>query len=226
MRRAALVAVFCLASCAPTNGAKRNLVAGPIQPSSKNSKEEAPRPTIQLDTKDVLGAPVRLGNNQERVAVVVLISRTSKDESSELLKGFDERLLNAPIETVSIVDMRKYSGIMHSLAERQLRKSAEESRTKRRQRREAQHADASDAVVNRWHLLGDYDGKLFEKFGAGAEPQHPVGFVVDMTGGLHGPYGELSTLVAAANHAMAANGRAAKESHSRMRANSGERTRM
>jgi len=224
--RAALVALICLAGCAPTTTSRKpGLVAGPIQP-SKHAKEEAPRPTVQLDVKDVLGAPVRLGNDQERVTVVVLISRTSKDESSELLKGFDEKLLNAPLESVSIVDMRKYGGIMHSLAERQLRKSAEEGRTRRKQRREAQHADASDSMVNRWHLIGDYDGKLFEKFGVSAEPQHPVAFVVDMTGGLHGPYGELSTLVAAVNHAMAANGRAAKESHSRMRASSGARTRL
>src|SRR5262245_5706997 len=109
--RAAVIAALCLAGCAPSTTTKARIVAGPIQP-SKNAKPEAPRPTVQLDVKDVLGAPVRLGNNQERVSVVVLISRTSKDESSELLKGFDEKLLNSPVESVSIVDMRKYGGIM------------------------------------------------------------------------------------------------------------------
>jgi hypothetical protein len=161
---------------------------------------------IDLSLGDVLGRPVRLGG-QAPVAVVVFISRESKEESSELLRRLDERLLNAPIETVGIVDLRRYgSGLMRKIATRKLKQSAEDSRNRRRERREAKGSDASPANVDRFHLVGDFDGSIYSKFGVEEEPDHPVAYVVQRSGAVQGPYRDADSLAAAVGQALAERG--------------------
>jgi hypothetical protein len=226
LHHAALLVAVSLTGCAPAPRETR--VAGPIQPRRHaQAGPVAEKKTVELRTEDALGAPVRLGAGQERVTMVVLMSRESKDESAQLVRSFDEKLLNAPVESVGIVDMRKYGGIMRSIATSQLKKSASEARDRRRERREAKGVDASSTYVNRWHLVGDFDGELMKKFGVAANLDHPQAFVVDKDGGLHGPYRDLDGLMAAVDHAMASTGRAtSKDKTSRMRASSGPRTRL
>lgn len=151
---------------------------------------------VQLSTRDVLGEPVRLGSaEQQRVTAVFFMSRTCKEESADFVRRFDEQVLDAPVESVGIVDVRKYGGLTRSIAQWQLRKAANVARTHRRERRERNGVDASAQFVNRWHLLGDFDGSLFKQFDVEAEPAHPLALVVDLSGTVRGPYRDLQSLL-------------------------------
>jgi hypothetical protein len=192
-RRAAklfLVGALVAAGCAEEPPG--NLLAGPIQPSWHGC------PGVQLSIADAAGASVQLGPGQPRPAMLLFMSRASANESSTLLTTFDERTLDAPVDTLAIVDLRQYGGgVTRRLANWRLKRSAEESRTRRRERRQARGVDASPEAVNRWHLVGDFDGALFKRFGVEPEPDHPIGFVVDRAGGVSGPYRDVDALVAA-----------------------------
>jgi hypothetical protein len=152
--------------------------------------------TLPLVLDGVLGDRVELGSpQQKRTTVVIFMSRRSKDASSGFARSIDEKLLNGPVESVGIVDVRKYSGLMRRLAQSYLRKSAEESRSRRRDRRTAAGIDASAEFVNRWHLVGDFDGSLFARFGVDAEPDKPLAFVLSRDGSVRGPYRDVDALL-------------------------------
>jgi hypothetical protein len=158
--------------------------------------------TMRLSTTDVLGEPVKIGTRGQRHATVVFfMSKDSKEESAELGRLVDEKLVDRPVEQVAIVDMRKYGGMVRGMAESRLRKAAQDSRKDRRTRREAQHADASPEAVDRWHLIGDFDGSLFDRFGVGRNEELPVAFVVDRNGKLRGPYRQAATVLSAVDRA-------------------------
>lgn len=150
---------------------------------------------IELHVTDVLGKQVSVASKLP--TVLIFMSRSAKDASSAFARAVDERLLDRPIESVGIVDVRKYGGLLRSLATKYLKRSAEDAKVKRRERREARGVDASPAAVDRWHLVGDFDGALFAQFGVEAEPKQPLAFVVDCGGALHGPYRDVDPLVAA-----------------------------
>ena len=154
--------------------------------------------TVQLATTDVLGRPVQLGTpGQARPTVVFFVSRTSKDEASELMQTVDDQIMTRPIDTVAFVDVTRYAGILHKAASWQLRKSAEEARVKRRQRREERGVDASAEAVDRWHLVGDFSGTELARFGVAREPAHPIAFVVGCSGAVLGPFHDADSLLAA-----------------------------
>jgi hypothetical protein len=203
-RSLAAVALVLIAGCASERPYRRHL-AGPIPPT-----RGAHLRSVTLSTKDVLGEPVRLGTpDQKRIAVVFFMSPQSKDESAEFVRDVDEKLLDRPVDPIGIVDVRAYSGLTRPIAEWQLRKSVKEARERRRKRREERQVDASLDVINRWHLIGDFDGALFKKFDVDLELERPLAFVVERTGTLHGPYRDVAG-VAAAVHRVA--GRAAAKS--------------
>jgi hypothetical protein len=130
------------------------------------------------------------------------MSRTAKDEAATFLRDLDEHLLNGPIESVGIVDVRDYGGITRGLVQRRLKKALEEGRDRRRERREQRGIDASPSYVNRWHLVGDFDGALASRFGVGPEPAHPVAFVVDRCGVVNGPLRDVGRVLTAVAHAV------------------------
>ena len=143
-------------------------------------------------TPCALGAP-----EQARPTIVYFMSRSAKEESSSFARAVDEILLNAPIESVGTVDLRKYAGVLRRLATSYLKKSAEESLAHRRERRLAKGVDASPEMVNRWHLIGDFDGSLFSRFGVESDPAHPLAFVLDRAGAVHGPFRDVQSVVSA-----------------------------
>jgi hypothetical protein len=197
MRKLLWVAI--LAGCAtnPAHG-KRNLVAGPIQ------KHHRCDEGLRLKLTDALGDPVAIGApEQARVTVVVFMSRSAKDEASDFLRELDQKLLNSPVESVGVVDVRKYGGVMRSVATWQLKRAAENSRAKRKERRQQQGLDASKEYLDRWHLVGDFDGKLLEQFGVEAEPQHPVAFVVDRCGTIGAPHRDVAGLMSEVDQTVA-----------------------
>jgi hypothetical protein len=149
-----------------------------------------------IGAADALGERVQLGPGQKRIAVVYFMSERAKDESAALARTIDERLLNAPMDTIGIVDVRKY-GFLKSLVNSHLRKAEWESRDHRRVLRLEHGIDASPEFVNRWHLLGDFDGKLFDRFSVEKNPARPVAFVLDKSGEVHGPYRETRDLLVA-----------------------------
>jgi len=153
---------------------------------------------VQLALEGALGDAVHLGPPaQSRATIVYFMSRRAKDESAAFAQAVDETLLNAPVESVAIVDLRRYGGILRRLASAHLRKSADQALARRRERRLACGLDASAEYVNRWHLVGDFDGSLFDRFGVAPEPAHPLAFVLDCQGGRHGPFRDVASLLAA-----------------------------
>jgi hypothetical protein len=154
----------------------------------------APSPSLQ----DVLGEAVPLGPPaQAHATILFFMNERLKNESAAFAREVDERLLDGPVETVSIVDVRRYGGWLKRLAMGQLRKSAAEARERRRQRRVTRGADASPSVVNRWHLVADFDGSLFRRFGVAPELVQPLAFVLDTAGKLRGPFHEAASVVRA-----------------------------
>jgi hypothetical protein len=162
---------------------------------------------VELTLTGVLGDPVHLGPpRQQRPTIVYFMSRRAQEESSTLARSVDEALLNAPVEAVGIVDLRRYGGILRRLATSYVRKSATEALDHRRRRRLAKGLDASAEYVNRWHLIGDFDGALFDRFGVEREPAHPRAFVLDRDGAVHGPFGDTAGVLAAFATASRAGG--------------------
>lgn len=157
---------------------------------------------VELHVADVLGERVDVAPHAHNPTVLIFMSRTAKDASSLFARTVDERLLDQPVELVGIVDVRRYGGIFRGLATSRMRRSEEEARVARRQRRLDHGVDASPAAVDRWHLVGDFDGALFRRFGVETEPAQPVAFVVDGAGELHGPFRDVDTVVAAATAAL------------------------
>jgi hypothetical protein len=199
-KRVALVAVLwaaCAQAPPPATHVPIHRVAG----------HEARR--VSLTLTDVLGGPVRLGHGQERVAVVVFISKQSRDESAELLRRLDERVLNRPVDSIGVVDVARYSGFTRGIAERRLRQSLVDGRAKRRERRLALGIDASAALVDRWHLIGDFNGAVLDAFGVEREPVHPIAFVVERSGAVRGPYRDLESVLGAIGTKAASRARAA-----------------
>ncbi|MDB4970257.1 MAG: hypothetical protein JWN44_5946 [Myxococcales bacterium] len=153
---------------------------------------------MQLSVQGVLGDAVNLGPPyQARPTILVFMSRRAKDESSAFARALDETLLNAPVESVGVVDVRRYAGLLRRVATSYLKKSASEALDHRRERRVAMGIDASAEVVNRWHLIGDFDGALFERFSVEREPARPLAFLVDRDGGVHGPFADVTSVVSA-----------------------------
>lgn len=151
---------------------------------------------VRLDLRDVLGERVALPA-AARATVLLFMSRRAGDECNAFGRDLDEQLLDAPIESVAFVDVRRYAGWLRRLAESRMKKSALEAREHRRARRLEHGANASSDVVNRWHLVGDFDGALFSQFGVEGEPEHPLAFVLDPKGALRGPFREVRAVVAA-----------------------------
>jgi hypothetical protein len=153
---------------------------------------------LPLRLEGVLGEPIALGPPaQARTTIVFFMSRATRDESAAFARAVDEQLLTAPVESIGIVDMHRYGGLLRGLAMSALRRATAEGRQRRRERREAHRVDASPTVVDRWHMVGDFDGTLFDRFGVGRDPAHPVAFVLDRAGGLHGPFRDAASLVSA-----------------------------
>jgi hypothetical protein len=159
------------------------------------ARASAAAPPLSLDAVDVLGNPVHVAAHQP--AVLIFMSKRARDASAAFARAVDEKLLDRPVESISIVDVRRYAGVLKSLASSYLRRSAEEGKVKRRERRQAAGVDASATAVDRWHLIGDFDGSLFARFGVEAEPKQPLAFVVDAGGALHGPFRDVAPVVAA-----------------------------
>lgn len=161
--------------------------------------------SVQLDVDAVLGEHVTLGPpSQARTTVVFFMSRKAESESTAFGRDIDERLLDAAIESVAIVDMHPYAGWLRRLATSRLKKSAEEARVHRRERRVARGIDASNDVINRWHLIGDFDGALFSRFGVAADLAHPIAFVLDKSGTVLGPFHDVPAVAAAVGQATRA----------------------
>ncbi|HEX6837279.1 MAG TPA: hypothetical protein VF334_11935 [Polyangia bacterium] len=152
---------------------------------------------VELHVVDVVGERVDVAPDAAAPTVLIFMSRRAKEASSAFARTVDERLLDRPIEEVGIVDVRPYGGILRRLATSLMRSSVTEARAHRRERREARGVDASPAAVDRWHLVGDFDGALFRRFGVEAEPAQPVAFVIDRAGALHGPFRDVDAVVAA-----------------------------
>ncbi|MCU1281683.1 MAG: hypothetical protein JWM53_5229, partial [bacterium] len=123
------------------------------------------------------------------------MSQRAREASSTFARAVDESLLNAPVEEVGIVDVRRYGGVLRRLASSYLRKSADEVLVHRRERRLARGVDASPEFVNRWHLIGDFDGSLFDRFGVEYEPARPLAFVLGRDGALHGPFADVASVL-------------------------------
>lgn len=160
-------------------------------------------PLASLRITDVLGNQVQLGA-APAPTVLIFMSRTARAASATFARAVDERLLDRPIESIGIVDVRRYAGLLRRLATSYLVRSAKEAKVTRRERREAHGVDASERAVDRWHLVGDFDGSLFARFGIAAEPKEPLAFVVDAAGALHGPFLEVDKVVAAVTAGSAA----------------------
>ena len=159
----------------------------------------APRASaFELSLTDVLGQPVRIAAATRAPTIIFFMSKSAKEASAAFAKAIDERLVDKPIDSIGIVDVRRYSGILRGVCTRYLKRSAEESKVKRRERRQARGVDATPTAVDRWHLVGDFDGSLFARFGVEAEPKQPLAFVVDCTGTLRGPFRDVEPVVAAA----------------------------
>jgi hypothetical protein len=152
-----------------------------------------------LHLTDVLNNELQLGAaaRPSLPTVIIFMSKSAKDASATFARTVDERLLDRPIESIGIVDVRRYSGVLRRLATSYLVRSAEEAKVRRRERRQARGVDASAQAVDRWHLVGDFDGSLFARFGVAAEPKQPLAFVVDPAGTLHGPFHEVDKVIAA-----------------------------
>jgi hypothetical protein len=131
-----------------------------------------------------LGEHVRVGPQPSRPTIVFFMSQRAADECAAFGRKVDEEMLEADVESLAIVDVRRYAGWMRTAATYQLRKSAEEALAHRRERRRAHGRDASDEVVRRWHLIGDFDGALFARFGVAPDLAHPLAFVIDKRGAL------------------------------------------
>src|SRR6478735_1100646 len=72
---------------------------------------------VHVSLQGVLGDSVCLGApEQARPTIVYFMSRSAKDESSSFARAVDEILLNAPVESVGTVDLRKYAGVLRRLA--------------------------------------------------------------------------------------------------------------
>ena len=158
---------------------------------------------VSLDLHDVLGERVALPA-PARATVLFFMSRRAQDECNAFGRDIDEQLLDAPVESVAFVDVRRYGGWLRRLAESRMKKSALEAREHRRERRIEHGANASSDVVNRWHLVGDFDGALFSQFGVEGEPAHPLAFVLDRKGALRGPFREVRAVVEAVGDATRA----------------------
>jgi len=153
---------------------------------------------FELRAVDVLGRSVDASRGP---TVIFFMSKRCKEASAAFAKAVDERLLDQPVESVGVVDVRRYSGFLRGMCTSYLKRSAEESRVKRRERRQARGVDASQTAVDRWHLIGDFDGSLFERFGVGRDEKLPVAYVVDPKGKLHGPYRQAATVLSAVDRA-------------------------
>jgi hypothetical protein len=170
------------------------------------------------EVTDALGEKVQLGNNpQSLTTVVVFISRSAADDAADLVRQLDERLLNGPVQMVGIVDLKKYGRVFRSIAERQLRKSAADSRERRRQRRQKRGVDASPTFVDRWHVIGDFDGSLLQRFHVDPEPSPPVTFVVGACGQVSGPFRGVDETVRAVNSASSRSARRPADSRASSR---------
>ena len=159
---------------------------------------------FELHAVDVLGQPVHVAAATRVPTIFIFMSKSAKDASATFARTLDERLLDKPVESVGVVDVRRYAGILRGLCTRYLKRSAEESKVVRRERRLAHGVDASPAAVERWHLIGDFDGSIFARFGVEAEPKQPLAFVVDGGGALHGPFRDVDPVVAAVSSSSAA----------------------
>jgi hypothetical protein len=167
---------------------------------------------------DALGEKVRLGTNPDRLTtVVVLFSRSAAEDASDLIRQLDERLLNGPVQMVGVVDLRKYAHVFRSVAERQLKKSAAESRDRRRERRQKRGVDASPTFVDRWHVIGDFDGSLLLRFHVDPDPSVPVAYVVGSCGQVSGPFHDVEGTLRAVNHASSRSARRPADSRASRR---------
>jgi hypothetical protein len=162
----------------------------------------APRASaVELHLVDVLGN--RVDVTAPAPAVLIFMSKRAKDASAAFARDVDQRLLAVPVESIGIVDVRRYGGLLRKLATSYLKRAAEDARVTRRERRQARGVDASPAAVDRWHLIGDFDGTIFGRFGVAPDPEQPLAFVLDRGGDVHGPFRDVERVVAAVSTASA-----------------------
>ena len=156
---------------------------------------------LHLVLDGALGERIAVGPpEQARTMVVFVMSRRAQEESSAFGRTVDEHTLDADLESVAIVDLRRYGGWLRRLASARLHRAAEDALARRRARRPP-HSD--EQAIRRWHLVGDFDGSLLGRFAVAPDPAHPLAFVLDRGGALHGPFhqvAEVLTAVAAAAH--------------------------
>jgi hypothetical protein len=185
-----------MAPCLPTRWRLRALVAvaALALPAAARASTAGP---IRLALADVLDEPVRIGPpDQPRAAILYFMSRASGDASAAFARAVDERLLDAPVDAIAVVDVRRYGGgLLRGIALSRMRASEREVRDSRRERRLARGVDAQPA--SRWHLVADFDGAVFARFGVASEPARPIAFLVDRAGNLAGPYDDADALCAA-----------------------------
>jgi hypothetical protein len=175
-----------------------------VSTGARAAEAAVPSP-IKLVVEDALGESVPLGMpSQARPTILFFMSERSRDESAEFARAVDEKLLNGAVESLAIVDVRKYGGMLFKrICQSHLRTKAKEARDKRRQRRVERGLDSSTAVVNRWHLAGDFTGAWFSRFGVERDPAKPVAFVVDRDGALRGPFRDPGEVLAAVGPLLA-----------------------
>jgi hypothetical protein len=180
--------------------ATASLLVGSLVP-LRTGHASAPPP---LRIVDVLGAVVQIAAPAPAPTVLIFMSRRSQDASATFARAVDERLIDRPIESIGIVDVRKYAGMLRGLAGSYLRRAAVEARVRRRERRQARGVDASPQAVDRWHLVGDFDGSLFARFAVEADVPQPLAFVVDCAGDVHGPFRDVDAVAGAVEHGATA----------------------
>jgi hypothetical protein len=155
-------------------------------------------PPIHLTLRGVLGEPISFGApDQARTTIVFIMSRRAQDESSNFGREVDERTLDADVESVAVIDMRRYGGWLRNIAVSRLRKAAEESLARRRARRLAHSRTLDEEAIKRWHLVGDFDGALLSRFAVTPDPDHPLAFVLDRRGAPLGPFRQVADVLAA-----------------------------
>jgi hypothetical protein len=177
-----------------------NSVAHETPPASRRPARKTTTRVVRLSANDVLGEPVRLGpGTHAPVTVVFFVSHKSEKQSEQLATEVDQKLSDRPLARVTVVDAHKYNGILKGEATKRLKKAAEKTRLQRQKQLAERPARASRKSVDRWYLVGDFDGSWFNAFGLPRDTPLPVAFVVARSGTLSGPYREATAVAAAAS---------------------------
>ncbi len=181
-RRAPLTVPAAFAAHVALGAGLMLAVPAPAQPQTRR---------VSFRARDAAGAWVDLSSYRGRaVALVALTNPYASEQCRAVLAQIDEVLLNEPaLETFLVVDVVGYDNfITRGPARGRLRRSLADARSRRRERRLARGADASDAQIDRFHLVGDFEGRILRLFGVDSFDAGPVAFVVDGDGTVVGPF--------------------------------------